>query len=107
MYGNKIPDFAKQNNLLMGQSIEGPVEDKQTALNRVSGALYQARELSEEVCQIAEMLLGPMPPANLANEKPSPTRMPGILNDIDDASDDTRRQMERAFQAIKRIRAAF
>jgi hypothetical protein len=105
MYGNKIPEWAmnmgQQEHLLPKQDMSVP----QTVLNRVSGTFYQARELSDEICQVADMLLGPTPNM-ICEDAASPTRGPGILNEIDDASDSARRQMERAFSAIKRLRAA-
>lgn len=113
MYDNKIPEKTAfpTNEHQAARYLHGisePVEDRQTVMHRVSGTFYQASELSEEICQIAEMLLGPFPPANLAsNPKGALTPAAGILSNIDEASEDTRLQMERAFAAIKRLRAAF
>lgn len=112
MYGNKIPEKMAfptneyQAAQYMNAMCSEPVEDRQTVLNRVTGTFYQARELADEICQVAEILLGPSAPNMTSEQNASPTRGPGILNDIDDASDGARRQMNRAFDAIKRLRAA-
>lgn len=78
-----------------------------TTVTRVNGALYQARELASEVCQIVEMFIGPQPPTpSLVENKTSPERMTGIFHELDENADDTKSAMDRAFQAIKRLRSS-
>lgn len=84
-------------------------ETKATTITRVNGTLYQARELASEVCELVDMFLGPEPPAPSAmsdDYKDSPEKTSGIFSEMDENSGDTKAIMDRAFQALKRLRSS-
>lgn len=85
---------------------EAAIARPHNTTENVQGTLKLANELAFAVENLAEALLGAVPPFPTPANAKGPIEMDGILRRVDDQADLTRLCLNEAFNALERIKGA-